>query len=401
MKLLLYSYHFAPSVGGVESIAMSLAAGLSQKQPGEGHRGFEVTVVTQMAAGQYEDSTLPFKVVRRPRAAELRKLIRASDVVHVAGPALAPMFWSWWMGKPFVVEHHGYQAICPNGLLFFHPQKAVCPGHFQARRYYQCLRCNATNVGMVRSAQLLCAPFLRKWLTKHAVANIAISSHVLRRHTLPRSLVCYYGIEDPLAAAGADDHPMQSKEILCFAYVGRLVEEKGPLLLIEAAKYLRKEGFRFLLRFIGDGPERQKLENLASAAGLTETGAVEFTGFLRGAALARNLRSVDVVVMPSICEETAGLAPIEQMMSGRLVIASDIGGLGEVVGDAGLKFEAGNSEALAACMRQVLRNPFLVGEIGRRARERALLLFQRQRMVTEHATIYRQAVAQSRMKGEK
>lgn len=400
MKLLLYSYHFAPSVGGVESIAMSLASGLSGLQTSDGHRGFEVTVATQTAAGQFDDSALPFKVVRGPRAAELRKLIRAADAVHIAGPAVAPMFWSWWTGKPYLVEHHGYQAICPNGLLFFHPKKAVCPGHFQARRYDQCLRCNAMNVGTMRSARLLCAPFLRKWLAKRAAANIAISSHVLRRHTLPRSLLCYYGIEDPLAGAGADDHPMQEREILCFAYVGRLVEEKGPLLLIEAAKCLRKEGFRFMLRFIGDGPERQKLEDLASAAGLTEAETVEFTGFLRGSVLAKNLRSVDVVVMPSICEETAGLAPIEQMMSGRLVIASDIGGLGEVVGDAGLKFEAGNSEALAACMRQVLRNPFLIGEIGRKARERALRLFERQRMVAEHATIYRQAVAQTRMKGE-
>jgi hypothetical protein len=52
-------------------------------------------------------------------------------------------------------------------------------------------------------------------------------------------------------------------------------------------------------------------------------------------------------------------------------------------------------------MRQVLRNPFLIGEMGRRGRERALQLFQRQRMVNEHAAIYRQAVAQSRMKGKK
>ena len=47
-----------------------------------------------------------------------------------------------------------------------------------------------------------------------------------------------------------------------------------------------------------------------------------------------------VVVMPSQWEETAGLAAIEQMMRGGVVIASDIGGLGEVVSEAGLRYKA-------------------------------------------------------------
>ena len=400
MKLLLYSHYFAPSVGGVESITMSLASGLSQLQNAEGHRGFEVTVVTQTAAGQFDDQAMQFKIVRGPGAGELRRLIRASDAVHVAGPSLAPMLWSWWIGKPYVVEHHGYQAICPNGLFFFHPQKTVCPGHFQAHRYLQCLRCNTKNLGVAGSFALFCRTFPKRWLSKRAAANVSISSHVLRRHALPRSSRCYYGIEDPLASEGAESYSLPAKGTLCFAYVGRLVEEKGLLLLIEAAKQIRKEGFRFLLRFIGDGPERQRLEDTSRDAGLTETGSVEFTGFLSGAPLRKSLRTVHAVVMPSIWEETAGLAAIDQMMLGRLVIAADIGGLGEVVGDTGLKFEAGSSEGLAACMRQVLRNPFLIGEMGRRGRERALQLFQRQRMVNEHAAIYRQAVAQSRMKGK-
>ena len=51
------------------------------------------------------------------------------------------------------------------------------------------------------------------------------------------------------------------------------------------------------------------------------------TGFLRGHAFVNALQDVNVVVMPSMWEETAGLAAIEQMMRGRLVIAADIGGL--------------------------------------------------------------------------
>jgi glycosyltransferase involved in cell wall biosynthesis len=96
--------------------------------------------------------------------------------------------------------------------------------------------------------------------------------------------------------------------------------------------------------------------------------------------------------VPSIMEETAGLAAIEQMMRGRLVIASDIGGLGEVVGETGLKFSAGNAGQLASCMERVLQEPGIVNEIGTRARQRTLKLFGEARMVEEHLDLYREVL---------
>ncbi len=113
------------------------------------------------------------------------------------------------------------------------------------------------------------------------------------------------------------------------------------------------------------------------------------TGFLTGDAFANALQDVTVVVMPSTWEETAGLAAIEQMMRGRLVIAADIGGLSEVLGDTGLKFTPGNAVSLANCLRSVIENPALIWLIGEKARNRALRLFQRSKMITEHAQIYR------------
>jgi len=92
--------------------------------------------------------------------------------------------------------------------------------------------------------------------------------------------------------------------------------------------------------------------------------------------------------MPSIWRETAGLAAIEQMMRGRVVIAADIGGLGEVVGDTALKFPMGDTEALAGCLRRILNDPDLQRELGSRARARATKLFHEQRMIKEHQKIY-------------
>src|SRR5207244_12278931 len=123
-----------------------------------------------------------------------------------------------------------------------------------------------------------------------------------------------------------------------FACVGRLVIEKGLPLLLKAVGRLKNEEYKFSLKIVGDRPERAQLECLASALGLCDT--VVFTGTLTGNALQETLRGISALVMPSICEETAGLAAIEQMIRGRLVIVSDIGGLGEVVDGAGVKFAA-------------------------------------------------------------
>jgi glycosyltransferase involved in cell wall biosynthesis len=84
------------------------------------------------------------------------------------------------------------------------------------------------------------------------------------------------------------------------------------------------------------------------------------------------------------------------MMRGKLVIASDIGGLGEIVGDAGRKFAAGDARALADAMRAVVVDPSLIKTIGETARTRARALFQRERMIAEHAELYRKLLAASR-----
>jgi len=162
---------------------------------------------------------------------------------------------------------------------------------------------------------------------------------------------------------------------------------KGLPLILQAAKELKTAGYNFRVKFIGDGPERGELESMAEKLGLAKY--VEFTGFITGPAFQITMNEVAAVLMPSVWEETAGLAAIEQMMRGKLVIASDIGGLGEVVDGCGLRFPAGSLEALAQCMRTALNHPEIVELNGDAARRRALDLFSQSRMVREHLELYR------------
>lgn len=314
--------------------------------------------------------------------------MRACDVVHLAGPALLPLFLARLARKPVVVEHHGYQAVCLNGILVYQPDGSRCPGHFQARRYGECVRCQNCQDSVFRSLVMLFRMIPRFWLSRNAAMNISVSQRSLERCALPRSSVVYHGIEDPFGNDRVPLSPRNPSGKICFAFVGRFVPEKGIPTLLQAAQMVKKDGHEFEIRLIGDGPERSKLEAIISERQLESF--VRITGYLTETALADALCDVSVVVMPSTWEETAGLAAMEQMMRGRLVIASDVGGLGEIVGDAGLKCPPGDAEALANCMRRVLVDGSIIDSYGRKARDRALHLFLRSRMLDEHASAYRE-----------
>jgi len=373
---------------------MLLAAGLAKRAVASSERACVVTVVTPTFAGDFDDTQLPFRVVRQPSFLALARRIYESDMVHLSGACLLPLMLGSILRKPIVIEHHGYTASCPNGLLFYEPHQSVCPGHFLAGRYGSCLRCVAFKDGRLRSLSSSFWTFPRRWLCRRASANTPITHHGLTRPQLPQSKVIYYGIPNSTDTSGAVEGAHPSKNSLSFAYVGRLVPLKGLPILVQAVKYLRDQGYLFQLKFIGDGPQRTELQSMVKDLGLDET--VEFVGFVGGDRMRDELKDISAVIMPSIWEETAGLAAIEQMMRGRLVIASDIGGLGEVLGDAGLKCIAGDASSLADCMKRVLDQPDIVGKMGKAAQARALSLFQQGDMVNAYFELYQALIRSGR-----
>ena len=389
MNLLIYTHFWAPSVGGVETIAMSLAEGLANRPPAPAEDAIHVTLVTHTPAGSMDDSLFPFPVIRQPSLQVMIRLIRSADLIHVEGPALLPLALGFLFRKSTVVEHPVYQSICPNGVLLHEPERSICPGHFMAGHYAECVRCNSGALGWGGSLRSLLLAFPRLWLCRRVARNIAISHHVARRINLPRTQTIYYGISDP--GALACNASIGSGNPIQIAYVGRLVPEKGLPVLLEAAKLLVEANIPFQLTFIGNGPQRELLERMTDSLALRQ--CVTFKGDLRGAPFAEALRAIHLVVMPSMWEETAGLAAIEHMMRGGVVVAADVGGLGEVVGDAGLKFAMGDSGALADCIRRAYENPSLAASLGAVARTRALLLFNRDRMIQDDVCLYREILA--------
>ena len=260
MKVLIYSKLFLPVTGGIQTVVSVLARGLAERECSLGNEKIEVTVVTQTEANSEDDLLCSFRVVRAPTLLELASLMRKSDVIHIAGATILPMALALLCGKPMVVEHHGFQAACPNGLLFYEPTETPCPGHYMAGRYDRCIECNRKKEGLLKSALMLLLTPVRRWLLNRARANIMPTDWLATILKLERMGTVYHGI--PAQPVDSLARP----ELPTFAFQGRLVSTKGAKLLLRAAESILESNQEFRIVIVGDGPERENLESHMSEA---------------------------------------------------------------------------------------------------------------------------------------
>ncbi len=387
MKLLLYSHFFAPSVGGVETIVLELAKGLAEYRLASGELEFDITLVTQIAAGGYQDKQLPCKVIRQPSIRALHKLIQQSDLVHVAGVAILPVVWGITCRKPVAVEHHGFQTICPTGQLLLEPENIPCPGHFMAKQHHHCLHCSPKPMRLT-SLKLWLLTFVRRFLCQQVDVNIMPTSWLASQLRLPRAETVPHGLLDSPVRTCLKSESLVPQLL----FIGRLVSTKGVRLLLDAICILKKEHRPFELLIAGDGPERAYLEGYAVDLGLGEQ--VRFLGRLSQAQLAEARACADIFIAPSLGGEVFGMVLAESMLRGLAVVASDLGAFVEVLGGCGKTFKTGEALELASCLTRLLDDPGASHLLGLAARQRALDFFSVGRMIEGHARIYRSLVTE-------
>lgn len=196
--------------------------------------------------------------------------------------------------------------------------------------------------------------------------------HLYQRYTrktvyVPHNVDCAFFKRDrPLQNGGPGP--------LVVGYVGRLVEEKGVHLLIEAMSHLPDH---VRLSITGEGPFRGRLEEQAARLGISDR--IRFDGLVPHAAMPGLLNGFDALVLPSLAtvhwKELFGRVLIEAMACGVPVLASNSGGIPEVVGDAGVLFKPGSVEDLEGKLLDLLTHPQVRKELAERGRERALQSF--------------------------
>ncbi|HVP58839.1 MAG TPA: glycosyltransferase family 4 protein [bacterium] len=371
LRILMPSIYFPPRVGGIESHVYYLARELVRR----GHHVEIVTTRTEKASaraevtdgitidrihsfGKHPAGWILSSLLAIPKVVGLAK---RSDVIHchTFAFALSGSVANLLAGRPLVVTVH------ESHFLRF------------AKRWYM-------------------RPFLRLPLVRAGVL-LSTSKEIdgVTRELLPgaRTLPIVNGIDTekfkpvPPALKKAPGEML----IVC---PRRLVEKNGVEFLVRAVPLLR-DRVRVKVHIAGDGPLRSHIQALARDLGVADQ--IVFMGSVENALMPAIFSSADLVVIPSLIEATS-IAALEAMACERVIAASRVGGLPEIIDESvGILFESGSPEAIADAIAGFAKRSD-AAEMGRAARRRVETNWSISKMTDIHEQIYLELAGPARAK---
>ena len=232
------------------------------------------------------------------------------------------------------------------------------------------------------------------WAARRSDRVVAISSYtadeVRELADVPIDVIPY---TTSLPEPGARAQRRSAGGSFTVLFVGRLVERKGVHHLVDAISALPSDVDARLV-IVGDGPERASLEARIRAKGLD--GRIALRGRVSDAALQDAYASADAVVLPAVVDrrgdtEGLGVVLLEAMNYGVPVVASEIGGITDIVEDgvSGLLVPPGDAAALAEALARVARDPALAARLGEAGRRRLHARFTWEAIVARWDAVYR------------
>jgi sugar transferase (PEP-CTERM/EpsH1 system associated) len=309
-----------------------------------------------------KDFLLPFRLARL-----FRKV--GADIVHTRNwGAIYGILAARWAGVPGVIHgEHGRDMNDPRGLL-------------ARRNFFR--RATARWV----DGYIAVSEDLRRWLTEVVGIEPGKVQTILNGVDTERF--------QPAELADKSSRKAQQgfgpNQVLV-GTVGRLDPVKDQQRLLRACAGLRERHPNLGLVLVGDGPCREPLEKLA---GELQWGAdCRFMGLRSD--VPEMYRLLDVFVLPSIAEGISNTI-LEAMASGLPVVATAVGGNGELVvaGETGALVPAEDERALGRALELYLGNPALRREHGAAGRRRAVESFSLERMVAGYQEAYLSVLAE-------
>ncbi len=167
---------------------------------------------------------------------------------------------------------------------------------------------------------------------------------------------------------------VSADERVTFGFAARMEELKGPMVLMNALAMAGQQNHQIHLNLAGDGSQRQKIAVQAKAFNMA--GRYRYHGVYTHPEERRSfMESIDVFVMPSFTEGTPN-SIVEAMAHRKPIIASNVGGVPDMIGDdSGILVPAGDANALAEAMIRLANNRDLRERMGQAAYERYQQLF--------------------------
>jgi glycosyltransferase involved in cell wall biosynthesis len=407
MRILMLAQTYSPVVGGEERLVEDLSLQLARRGheitvatlrqplgPPPNEQGIEVELLDSAVHSIPGISVLEERRYAAPlpdprTTAGLRRLLRRfkPDVVHAH---------NWLVNSylplarraeaPLVLSLHDYGVLCPTKRLFYKGSVCSGPGPLKclshAFDYY-----GAGKGAMVASGTRLSEPWVRRRVDMFLSVSSAVEELCRVRPDDDHRIVPNFVGDLPVAPADAEERLSFLPDRPFVLYFGDVGEDKGVGNLIAAYRELSDPP---PLVLIG----RHRIEGLAREPGVIAPGPLPHP--LAIEALRRSM----FTVAPSIWAEPFGIVALEAAAAGKPIVASDIGGLRDIVadGETGLMVGAGDRVALRDALERMSGDADLRERMGRAAAERAKL-FSPEAVVPRFEQAYRDAIA-ARLKRE-
>ena len=294
------------------------------------------------------------------------------DVVFMAdGWYLKPYLVYAMQGYPLVLRLYAHELLCTKGKGYFHRWGGICQRDHLRDSFLSVMGCKLCTLWWIIRhhnrvfaqeflLSLAVLPRFREmvlWALRRA-DHIIVYNHTIKGRIdgfNHRVWVVPSGVDTELFAPAPEEASHGEAKLLM---VGGVDDPyKGFSVLRSACHQLIRRGHRIKLMVTSN---RRFSEDF-----------IHSLGWLPPAQLAEAYRKADICVVPSIWPEPQGIVAMEAMASGKPLVASDIGGLKEVVRDGvtGLLFKPGDPEDLAEKLARLIEEPGLRRELGERGRE--------------------------------
>jgi glycogen synthase len=261
MKILLCSYAYWPSVGGIETVSDCLGQGWFR-------RGHQVKVLTRIKSESERDWSFP--VWRNLGFWDEVRKARRYDVVFSNGASLRYAMVALCARKHFVWTHTAYQVSCIDALgILDRKPSPVTPW---ASVWHHCKN-RSWSEGLYGGFLLL----IRRMVAIYYATNVEITHYMADHHPLPRQKVIYNPIFAGRFQVKDQEEAMAQlrNATATFTFLGRLVSEKGVHILLQAFALLLNAEQRntgkmgSTLKVIGQGAEEEYLQRMAQDLGIS------------------------------------------------------------------------------------------------------------------------------------
>jgi glycosyltransferase involved in cell wall biosynthesis len=355
VKLLFLNYEFPPVGGGAAQASLATSKELAAL----GHRVDFLTISTEGSCADHDIDGVRVRPVRGyRRGLHDVSMTGALSFLSAAGRRLPQL------AREQNYDLYHYYFGLPTGLLRF------VPGPHRDRPYVVSLRGSDVPGYDQRLATYhrVMMPITRRiW---HNAAHVVANSDGLRRlalASLPQQTIDV--IRNGVDVPASPERPNRTQDPVRILIVSRLIDRKGINVLLQA--FARLNGTEVSLDIAGDGPARQRLEDMARTCGVADR--VRFHGFTARSALESLYRQSDIFVLTSLAE-SCSMALLEAMAAGLPVVATDVGGNPELVehGANGLLVRPDDVDDLASAIGALLQDPARRRRFGATSRERAI-----------------------------